>query len=77
MHHKAVAQANIEFHVQGMTCQGCVRSVETKLSRLPGVSMARVDLGAEKATVEYDNARTNADQMIAAVEQIGFHASQV
>ena len=39
--------------------------------------MARVDLGAEKATVEYDNARTNADQMIAAVEQIGFHASQV
>jgi copper ion binding protein len=72
-----MAQANIEFHVQGMTCQGCVRSIETKLSRVPGVSMARVDLGAGKATVEYDDGRTNADQMIAAVEQIGFRASRV
>jgi copper chaperone CopZ len=71
-----MAQANIEFHVQGMTCQGCVRSVEAKLSKVPGVSTARVDLSAETATVEYDDARTNADQMIAAVEQIGFHASQ-
>ena len=72
-----MAQANIEFHIQGMTCQGCVRSVETKLSKIPGVSSTRVDLGAEKATVEYDDSRTNADQMIAAVEQIGFQASQV
>lgn len=72
-----MAQANIEFHVQGMTCQGCVRSVEMKLSKVPGVASARVDLGAEKATVEYDDARTNADQMIAAVEQIGYHASRV
>lgn len=70
-------KANVEFHVQGMTCQGCVRSVETKLSKLPGVSSAKVDLGAEKATVEFDDARTNSDQMIAAVEQIGFHASRV
>ena len=67
----------VEFHIQGMTCQGCVRSVETKLSKVPGVSSARVDLGAERATVEFDDARTNPDQMTAAVEQIGFHASRV
>ena len=58
-----------------MTCQGCVRSVEMKLSKVPGVASARVDLGAGKAAVEYDDARTNAEQMIAAVEQIGYHAA--
>lgn len=72
-----MAHANIEFHVEGMTCQGCVRSVETKLSRVPGVASARVDLEARKAEVEYDDSRTNVDQMIAAVEQIGYHAARV
>lgn len=57
-----------------MTCQGCVRSVEMKLAKVPGVASARVDLGAGKAAVEYDAARTNVDQMIAAVEQIGYQA---
>lgn len=71
-----MAQTNVELHVQGMTCQGCVRSVETKLSKLPGVASAHVDLAAGKAAVEYDDARTNPEQMMAAVEQIGFHASK-
>ena len=72
-----MAQANIEFYVQGMTCQGCVRSVEMKLSKLPGVTSARVDLAAGKAAVQYDDGRASVDQMIAAVEQIGFHGSQL
>jgi len=56
-----------------MTCQGCVRSIETKLSKVPGVASAHVNLGAGKATVEYDDSRANVDQLIGAVEQIGFH----
>lgn len=72
-----MAQANIELNVQGMTCQGCVRSVQMKLSKVPGVASASVDLGAGKAAVEYDDTRANADQMIAAVEQIGYHASRI
>lgn len=71
-----MAQTNIELHVQGMTCQGCVRSVETKLSKIPGVASARVNLSAGTATVEYDDARTDPGQMMAAVEQIGYHASK-
>jgi copper chaperone CopZ len=69
-----MAQANIELQVAGMTCQGCVRSVEMKLSKVPGVESARVDLGAGRATVRYDDSRANVDQLIGAVEQIGYHA---
>ncbi len=69
--------AHTEIHVQGMTCQGCVRSVELKLSKVPGVASAHVDLAAAKASVDYDESQTGIDKMIAAVEQIGYHAAPV
>jgi len=71
-----MAKTNLELKVEGMTCDGCVRSVERKLSKVGGVESARVDLAAGKATVEYDDSQAQADQFIAAVEQIGYHASR-
>jgi copper chaperone len=68
---------SIELKVGGMTCQGCVRSVEKKLAGVAGVQSAKVDLEAGKASVEYDPAKTGAAALIGAVEQIGFHASQL
>jgi copper chaperone CopZ len=59
-----------------MTCQGCVRSVTKKLSGVAGVSDAEVDLSAGKATVQYDDSRAKVEDLIAAVEQIGFHAAR-
>ena len=72
MHHRSMAKSNAELQVKGMTCQGCVRSIEMKLSKVPGVESAHVNLGTGKATVEYDGSRANVDQLIGAVEQIGF-----
>ena len=71
-----MANTILELKVEGMTCDGCVRSVERKLSKVAGVESARVDLGAGKATVEYDDAQAQADQLIAAVQQIGYRASR-
>jgi len=72
-----MAQTNVRLRVDGMTCQGCVRSVEGKLSALSGIASAHVDLEAGQAAVEYDDARAQPDQMIAALEDIGFQASRV
>jgi copper chaperone CopZ len=72
-----MAQSKAELKIGGMTCQGCVRSIELKLSRVDGVGSARVDLGAGKATVEYDDSRADVDKLIAAVQQIGFEATHV
>jgi Cu+-exporting ATPase len=71
-----MARTKIELKVEGMTCDGCVRSVERKLTKVAGVESARVDLGAGKATVEYDDAQAQADQFISAVQQIGYRASR-
>jgi copper chaperone len=70
-----MAHTTVELKVEGMTCQGCVRSVEKKLSGVAGVESATVDLAAGKAVVVFDDARVQPGQLIGAVEQIGFHAS--
>jgi copper chaperone len=67
--------ANVELNIGGMTCGGCVRSVQRKLAGLPGVSAAAVDLGSAKATVEFAETVTGIPAMVGAVEAIGFQAS--
>jgi copper chaperone len=67
--------SSVVLKVDGMTCQGCVRSVTKILSGVAGVSGVAVDLVAGKATVGFDESATKVEDLIAAVEQIGFHAS--
>ncbi len=68
--------ATTQLKIGGMTCQGCVRSVTKKLSGMDGVGSAEVNLEGASATVEYDGARATPAQLIAAVQQIGFQASE-
>jgi copper chaperone CopZ len=68
-------KSRVELKVEGMTCPACVRSVRKKLSGVAGVESAQVDLGAAKATVEYDVARAEIGDLIGAVDSIGYHAS--
>ncbi len=68
--------ARVELKVDGMTCQGCVRSVTRKLTGVESVSSAVVDLTGGTATIGYDDARASVEDLIAAVEQIGFHAAR-
>jgi copper chaperone CopZ len=70
-----MAKSKAELKIGGMTCQGCVRSVEMKLSKVAGVDSANVNLGAGRATVEFDDSEADVDKLIAAVQQIGFEAA--
>jgi len=76
VHHQGM-NSSVELKVEGMTCQGCVRSVTKKLSGVAGVSSAVVDLAAGKATVQYDDSRSKVADLIGAVEQIGFSAARI
>ena len=55
--------------VSGMTCSGCVKSVERALLRVPGVERALVDLSAGQAVVE-GNAST--ESLVNAVQEAGY-----
>ena len=60
------------LNVGGMTCAACVYHVEHALNGVAGVSRASVNLGVEKATVEYLPGLAGLDDLRRAVEEAGY-----
>jgi copper chaperone CopZ len=60
------------FAVQGMTCMGCVNTVANMIRRQPGVAHVDVSLEPGAATVQYDDARISPEQLILAVQRVGY-----
>jgi Cu+-exporting ATPase len=64
---------HLELPITGMTCASCAVRIEGKLNKLDGVS-ASVNYATEKATVDYDPAAVDPQQLVAAVESAGYRA---
>jgi copper chaperone len=62
----------INLSVTGMTCGGCVNSVNKVLTALPGVQSVEVTLTPGQARVVYDPARVDRAALVQAVVDAGF-----
>lgn len=62
----------ITFAVEGMTCASCVSRVTRKLSSLPGVEQANVNLATGRAQVRYLPGQIALKDMVLAVRQLGY-----
>lgn len=62
----------IVFSVTGMTCGGCVNSVQKVLAALPGVQSVEVTLTPGQARVVCDPARVDRATLAQAVVDAGF-----
>jgi copper chaperone len=62
------------YSVKGMTCDHCVRAVETEVGSVAGVTSVSVDLGAGRVTVVSDEPLDPA-AVRAAVEEAGFEVT--
>lgn len=60
------------LRVEGMTCGGCVSTIENVMSSTDGISEIHVDLDTEKATVK---GTLSIDELITALDEIGFKAT--
>jgi copper chaperone len=58
--------------IRGMTCGGCVASVQRVLKALDGVESADVSLASNEAKVEYDAGRVQPADLEAAIEDAGY-----
>ena len=61
--------------IEGMSCASCAMRIEKGLKKLPGISVANVNLATERADVQYDPAQVNIEQMVQKVETLGYKAS--
>jgi Cu2+-exporting ATPase len=64
----------LDLLVEGVHCGGCVRSIEGALTKLPQVTSARVNLSSRRLNVTWDGAPHLAQNLVAAVEELGFTA---
>jgi len=68
----AATTRRLTLPVSGMTCASCVRHVEKALATVPGITRASVNLAAESATVEAQDAVPDAAALRAAVGAAGY-----
>jgi Cu+-exporting ATPase len=66
---------NQKFNVDGMTCSACQASVEKAVKKLEGVNSVNVNLLTKSMMVDFDEATTNHNTIIKAVDTAGYGAS--
>ena len=63
---------NITMPVTGMTCANCAAAIERNVRKLPGISVANVNLANEKLTVEFDPSLLDEQGIITRIEKVGY-----
>lgn len=69
-----VAAKQVILKVEGMSCATCPATVKAALKRLSRVINADVSFKEAKATVSYYKGKVTVEQMIKAIEDVGYHA---
>jgi cation-transporting ATPase V len=67
----------VELNVEGMTCASCAARVERTLARQTGVEGARVNLAANRATVDYRPRAVSREELENAIARIGYRITPV
>jgi P-type Cu+ transporter len=68
-----MATEHLDLPIAGMTCASCASRVEKNLNSLDGVT-ATVNYATERATVAYDAGAVAPEQLVQAVEAVGYEA---
>ncbi len=67
--------SQLELELDGMSCASCAAGIERALNRLDGVE-ATVNFATERAAVAFDPERASVDELVGAVESIGYGARE-
>ena len=62
----------IQLSITGMTCGGCVNSVQKVLTALPGVQSVEVTLTPGQARVTFDPSKLERAALVQAIVDAGF-----
>jgi len=66
--------AKAVVRIGGMSCGHCVMRVEKGVAGMPGVKSAKVDLGKQEGTFEFDPALVTEEAIKAKINEIGYKA---
>ncbi|MCC6779995.1 MAG: cadmium-translocating P-type ATPase [Hyphomicrobiales bacterium] len=67
-------RSHMDLAVEGVGCASCIRKIEGGLKQVPGVLDARLNFTNRRLSVEWRDGALGADEVIDALERIGYHA---
>ncbi|KAF4081055.1 hypothetical protein AMELA_G00157060 [Ameiurus melas] len=62
----------VQIHIEGMTCNSCVQTIEGTISQRKGVRSAQVSLANHQGMFAYDPLVITSEELRAAIEDMGF-----
>lgn len=65
----------VVLSVDGMTCNSCVKLIETTVGQMEGIHNIKVSLSQSEAFIEYHPATMTAEKLSTAIYDMGFDAS--
>jgi P-type Cu2+ transporter len=74
MRPRADGLAAMELAVEGVSCGGCIRRIETALKQVPGVAEARLNFTNRRLAVTWNPAKTGAGDLVETLERLGYGA---
>ncbi len=66
--------AEATLSIEGIRCAACVWLIEKRLSQVPGLSAANLNVSTEKLQVSWDAARCKPSDILQAVREVGYVA---
>jgi Cu+-exporting ATPase len=64
----------VEIPITGMSCASCVAKIEKGLSKMSGISDAKVNFATEKATITFDPSRVHMGDFVSTINDLGYEA---
>jgi len=62
---------SVAINIEGMTCEiGCARTIQSKLSKVDGVTYAKVNFDAKKGTFTYDANKLSKEDIVKKIDGI-------
>lgn len=63
----------INLQIEGMSCEGCKRTVTIAIEELKGIESVNVDLTKAEAEIVFDSLTQTREKIIEAVNQTGIY----
>ena len=60
----------VHLNIEGMTCEHCVRAIDTRLRKTPGVQVDNVVVGA--VDLHYDRSKISLDEISELISDEGY-----
>lgn len=62
---------SIEVEIEGMTCEiGCARTIQSKLSKVDGITFSKVDFESKKGQFTYDANKVSKNDIVSKIDGI-------